>query len=82
MATVPLTEALVQPRDRVVYADHWQGTLDSPSAEDLAWLAGNPGSPDREPEPFEPSDADWDDLYGASYGFGDDDIQAAGLAVG
>ena len=36
------------PGDRVVYADRWQGTLDSPSADDIAWLAANP-APERVP---------------------------------
>jgi hypothetical protein len=47
------------PGDRVVYADSWQGTLDTPSAEDLAWLAANPA-----PEPeWEPSPEDWRDYH-------------------
>jgi hypothetical protein len=62
---------------------------DPPGPDDQAWLAANPilppisgGSPDVDPEPFEPSDQDWDDLFAASYGPGDDDLQAAGLPCG
>jgi hypothetical protein len=58
-----------------------------PTHDDIAWVNTHPilppvcgGSPDD--EPFEPTDADWDDMYAASYGIGDDDIQAAGLPVG
>ena len=47
------------PADRVVYADRWQGTLNSPSADDAAWLAAHPA-----PEPeWEPSPEDWADYH-------------------
>jgi len=87
MTTV--TDALnpVQPRDRVVYADRWQGTLDTPSAEDLEWLAAHPSLPpieaqEPDPEPFEPTDEDWDDYARWSGHITDEDIAAAGLSVG
>lgn len=58
-----------------------------PDQGDVEWLNNTPalppiagGAPDD--DQVEPSDADWDDLHAASYGFGDDDIQAAGLPVG
>jgi hypothetical protein len=51
-----------------VDADRWE-----PTPDDVAWLNH---------EPYQPTDQDWDDLFAASYGFGDDDIQAAGLPVG
>ena len=54
-----------------------------------AWLNDNPilppiagGSPDDEPEPFEPTDADWDDFARWSGALTDEDIIAAGLTVG
>jgi hypothetical protein len=52
---------------------------------DIEWLNNNPVLPPiagGAPEPFEPSDQDWDDLYVASYGIGDDDLRAGGLPVG
>jgi hypothetical protein len=49
--------------------------IDPPDQAELPAISG--GAP-----AFEPTDADWDDFYAASYGFGDDDIAAGGLAVG
>lgn len=81
--SIPLT----QPRDRVIHADRWQGTLDSPSAEDEAWLAAN--SEDwagyaewsrRLEEMYE--EAQWQDrLEQMHWSDGDLDIQATGLPV-
>jgi hypothetical protein len=50
------------PGDRVVYADSWQGELDTPDQvepmpADIAWLNTHPA-----PEPFEPTPADWEDM--------------------
>jgi hypothetical protein len=60
-----------------------------PSPADAAWLTAHPvlppiagGSPDDEPEPFEPTDADWDDFARWSGALTDEDIMAAGLSVG
>jgi hypothetical protein len=50
--------------DRVVYADRWQGELDTPepafepSAADSEWINENPPA-----EPFEPTAADWADYH-------------------
>jgi hypothetical protein len=58
------------------------------TAADVAWLNDNPILPPiaggaLEPfEPFEPTDAEWDELHAASYGPDDNDIAAGGLAVG
>jgi hypothetical protein len=82
MSNVALTTAArnsIVPNDRVVYAAHWQGCLETPSAE-LAPFApdfegyadespeANPTAEDFEwlsanPTPFEPTDADWDDYH-------------------
>ena len=60
------TVTLIVPNDKVVYADRWQGELDSPSAEDLQWAAENLELPTPDDLPdWEPTDADWDDLYAA-----------------
>jgi hypothetical protein len=57
-----------------------------PSEEDCRWAAENfelPALAGGSPEPFEPTDADWDDYYLWSYGlFTDEDVAAAGLPVG
>jgi hypothetical protein len=60
-----------------------------PSQEDSVWAAEHlelppiaGGSPEPEPEPFEPTDADWDDYARWSGSITDDDIAAGGLAVG
>jgi hypothetical protein len=52
---------------------------------DVAWLNENPTLPPitgGSPEPFEPSDADWDDYARWSGALTDDDLTAAGLPVG
>lgn len=52
---------------------------------DVAWLNENPSLPPitgGSPEPFEPSDADWDDYARWSSALTDEDLMAAGLPVG
>ena len=56
---------------------------------DIIWLNEHPslppiagGSPDDEPERFEPTDADSDDFARWSGALTDEDIMAAGLSVG
>ena len=65
-----------------------------PAPEDAAWVAEHPALPPISggaPEPFEPTDADWDDFHRwcemsdlaeLRRRYTDDDLRAAGLAVG
>jgi hypothetical protein len=65
--TAPAGNRIV-PNDRIIHADRWQGTLDSPSAAELDdTVILDPFGPDftgyaDEAPEFEPTDADWDDM--------------------
>jgi hypothetical protein len=82
------------PSDDFDIEPDWDAAFDRPYPEDHAWWAQECDRMERsglKPEPFEPTDADWDDMArwcewvemkDLESLYTDEDTQAAGLAVG